>query len=388
MKQRKICIITGTRAEYGLLYRLLRAIKDDKSLKLQIIASGTHLSKEFGLTYKQIIKDGFIINKKVRSIFYSQGEISLARSIAIACMGFEQALKKLKPDIVVILGDRYEMFAAAVAAYTLQIPIAHIHGGEVTAGVLDEAFRHSITKMAYLHFPCIKQYADRIIRMGESPRRVFVAGALGIENIKRLNLLSKSGLEKALNFRFKRKTAVITYHPETLGKVSSQKQIKELLEAINPFKMDFIFTSPGAEAGSGIIREYIKKYVKKNKKRAEFFDSLGQIRYLSLLKYADLMIGNSSSGIIEAPSFRLPVVNIGDRQKQRYRCLNILDCKCSQKEIKRAIKKALSTGFRNKIAKVKSPFGKGETSAKIKKMLKTILLDKDILKKEFYEKGN
>lgn len=385
MKRRKICVITATRAEYGLLFWLMKDIKSDRSLILQVVVAGSHISKKFGLTYKQIEKDGFNINEKVRSIFYINGKISAIRSISGSIIGFDRAFKNLKPDIIVMLGDRYEVFAAAVAAYASHIPIAHIHGGEVTAGVLDDAFRHSITKMAYLHFPSIKSYADRIIRMGESPKRVFSVGALGIDNIKKLDLLSKADLEEDLGIKFNEKTAVITYHPETLGKESSGEHLSELLGALDNFDMNLVFTSAGADPGSEIINCLIMRYVNKNPRRAKFFTSLGQVRYLSLLKYADVMVGNSSSGIIEAASFHLPVVNIGDRQKQRQRGINVIDCKAAKGDIIYAVNRALSGRFRKMISKEKNIFGDGRSATRIKSVLKRVSLDAELLKKEFYE---
>ncbi|MFH1846208.1 MAG: UDP-N-acetylglucosamine 2-epimerase [Candidatus Omnitrophota bacterium] len=385
MSKRKICVVTGSRAEYGHLYWLLRAVEEDPSLKLQTVITGTHLSPEFGSTIDEIKKDGFGISGKVKILSSADKEEEMTKSIGRGMKGFTDILKKLNPDIVVILGDRFEVFSAAIAAYVLRIPVAHIHGGELTEGALDEGFRHSITKMASIHFPAAKIYADRIIRMGESPQRVFAFGAPGLDNIRGLDLLTKKELEDSLGFKIEKPTAVVTYHPVTLEKNTASVQMEELLSALDSFDMRIIFTMPNADTGYKVITGKIKKYAAKNKKHVKVFTSLGQIRYLSLLKYADLMVGNSSSGIVEAPSFRLPVVNIGDRQKGRIKPDNVIDCGYSSSEIKKAVKKALSPLFIGSLAKMKNPYGTENVSVRIKDKLKKIKLGEGLIKKEFFD---
>ena len=385
MPKRKICVITGTRAEYGHLYWLMKEIKRDYGLKLQTIVTGTHLSPKFGSTSKVIEKDGFKINGKVNILSFSDTEMAINKSISRGISKFADIFIKLKPDIIVILGDRYEIFSAAVAAYVLKIPIAHIHGGELTQGVIDEAFRHCITKMAYVHFSATRVYAERIIRMGENPNRVFTFGAPGLDNIKRCVLLSKKELERSLGFRIDNPTALITYHPVTLERNTSEKQTDELFRALGHFDMKIVFTMPNADADYKIIFNKIKQYVNKNKDNAKVFVSLGQVRYLSLLKYADLMIGNSSSGLIEAPSFKLPVVNIGDRQKGRIRAKNVIDCGYATLEIKKSIAKALTLEFKNSLKELKNPYRDGNAAVRIKNKLKKINLDEKLLKKEFFD---
>ncbi|MDD5005757.1 MAG: UDP-N-acetylglucosamine 2-epimerase [Candidatus Omnitrophica bacterium] len=385
-KKRKICVVTGSRAEYGILFWLLKEICGDGGLKLQLAVTGAHLSVEYGLTYKQIKEDGFNVNAKipVLSSKYADTELGIAKAISKGVLGFVKAYRKLKPDMVVLLGDRYEIFAAAVAAYVARIPIAHIHGGEITAGCLDEGFRHAITKMSYIHFPSVAKYAQRIIRMGESPDRVFVFGSPAVDGIKKCELLSKHQLEKELNFLLDNPIAVVTYHPETLGNAEPLGQIRNLLEALDILGLRTVFTFPGADIGSSIIYKQILQYAKKNQAKVRIFNSLGQRRYLSLLKCADIMIGNSSSGIHEAPSFKLPVVNIGRRQEARYKAANVIDCVCITESIVKAARIALSKEFKKRLINLKNPFGDGRTSSRIKETLKNIKIGKGLLAKTFY----
>ncbi|NQT32340.1 MAG: UDP-N-acetylglucosamine 2-epimerase (hydrolyzing) [Candidatus Omnitrophica bacterium] len=385
MSKRKICVVTGSRAEYGHLYWLLRAIEDDPALELQTVVTGMHLSSDFGSTVNVIKNDGFQISGKVKVLSSSGKDEEMTRPIGRGLNGFTDIFKKLSPDIVVVLGDRFEVFSAAIAAYILQIPVAHIHGGELTEGALDEGFRHSITKMASIHFPAAKDYADRIIRMGELPRRVFAFGAPGLDSIRGLNLLTKKELEESLGLKMESPTAVVTYHPVTLERGTASAQMDELVSALDEFDMRIIFTMPNADTGHKVITGKIRKYAEKNKKRVKVFTSLGQIRYLSLLKHADLMIGNSSSGIVEAPSLKLPVVNIGDRQKGRIKPGNVIDCGYSSREIKKAVKKALSSTFIGSLAKLKNPYGKGNVSVRIKDRLKKVKLGEELIKKEFFD---
>ena len=377
---RKICVVTGSRAEFGLLYPLIKRIDEDEELELQLIATGMHLSKEFGLTYKEIEKE-FKIDKKI-DIKLSSKKEDISRSMGIAQIKFTKALSQLKPDIIVLLGDRYEIFAVAATATALNIPIAHIHGGELTEGAIDDAFRHSITKMSHLHFTSTKEYRERVIQLGESPKKVFYTGALGIENIKVLKLLSKKELEKKLGFKFLEKNLLITFHPETITRLTPKKQINQLLNVVaklNDTKL--IFTKSNADFGGIEINNTIDEFVKAHD-NAVVFTSMGQINYLSTLKYVDCVIGNSSSGILEVPSFKIPTINIGDRQKGRIQAKSILNTNFDLKSIQKALDKSYSKSFRKNLSNIKNPYEKALPSKKIIKTLKKVKLDK-LLKKSF-----
>ncbi|AZR73885.1 UDP-N-acetyl-D-glucosamine 2-epimerase, UDP-hydrolysing [Anoxybacter fermentans] len=388
MSKRKICVVTGTRADYGHLYWLMKEIQNDHNLELQILVTGMHLSPEFGLTYRQIEKDGFKITKKVEMLMSSDTEVGISKSIGLGCISFSEAFKDIKPDIIVVLGDRYEILAASIAAMVAQIPIAHIHGGELTEGVIDNQIRHAITKLASIHFPVTEEYARRVIQMGERPETVFNHGAPGLDNIYRLKLLSKEQLEETLNFKFEDTTAIFTYNPVTLEPNTTEEQIQTILDVLEKFDFKIIFTKANSDTYGRIINEKIEQFVDKNSNRAIFVSNLGQLRYLSVLKYADIMIGNSSSGIIEGPSFKIPVVNIGDRQKGRIRAENVIDVGCSHDEIMRGIMKGLSREFKDKISNCKNPYdieGAGNISYRIKETLKKIDLNQNLIKKHFFD---
>lgn len=386
MDKRKICVVTGTRADYGLLYWLLKEIDNDEKLELQLVATAMHLSPEFGLTYKTIEEDGFEITDKVELLLSSDSEIAVSKAIGLGCISFAETFQKLNPDMVLVLGDRFEVFSAASAAMIMKIPLVHLHGGETTQGAIDEALRHSITKMATYHFPATEKYKKRIIQMGEQSERVFNFGMAGLDNIYKLDLLSKKELESSLDFNLDHKIALVTYHPVTLDDNSTEENINNLLSALDQFELNIIFTKSNADTGGRIINQKIAEYVEMNSDKSIFVDSLGQLRYLSALKHVDLMIGNSSSGITEAPSFKLPVVNIGDRQKGRVKAENIIDTNNSFSEITKSIKIALSTEFKQQLSNLINPYDKfqdGRTSEKIKDKLKAIPLNNNILKKEF-----
>lgn len=383
---KKICVVTGTRAEYGLLRPLIKRINEDIELELQIIATGMHLSPEFGLTYKEIEEDGYQINEKVEILLSSDTSVGIAKSMGLAMIGFADAYDRLKPDMVVLLGDRYETFAAASSASIARIPIAHIHGGETTEGAYDEAFRHSITKMSYLHFTSTEEYAKRVIQLGENPNRVFNVGAIGIESIKELNLMDKEELEESLGFDFGEKTALVTYHPVTLENLTSKDQFQELLNALNRVdNLKIIFTKANSDTNGRIINSMIDDYVMYKKDKSVAFASMGQLRYLSTMKYVDLVIGNSSSGIIEAPSFKVPTINIGDRQKGRIQGQNVINCEPIENEIYKAIELGLSNNFREKIKNTKNPYGKGKVTEKVIYIMKNFLSKEINLKKSFYD---
>jgi UDP-N-acetylglucosamine 2-epimerase (non-hydrolysing)/GDP/UDP-N,N'-diacetylbacillosamine 2-epimerase (hydrolysing) len=385
MYKRKICIVTGTRAEYGLLYWLMKEIQNDPELELQIIATGMHLSPEFGLTYMVIEEDGFVINEKVEMLLSSDTPVGIAKSIGLATIGFADALDRLKADILVLLGDRYEILAAAQAAMVARTPIAHLHGGEMTVGVIDEAIRHALTKMAHLHFVAAEPYRQRVIQLGEHPGRVFNFGATAVDNIVKLNLLNRSDFEKAIDFKLGNKTFLITYHPATLDKNGPQKAVYELLKALDNFPdAKVIFTKPNADTSGRIIIKIIEEYAERQKDRVKVFTSLGQLRYLSALKHVDVVIGNSSSGLIEVPFFKKPTVNLGDRQRGRLKAPSVVDCAENERDIASAIQKALSPEFQRLLSGVISPYGKGNTSFNIKECLKAVNL-KNILTKKFYD---
>ncbi|WP_148821489.1 UDP-N-acetylglucosamine 2-epimerase [Campylobacter concisus] len=383
---RKICVVTSTRAEYGLLYWLLKEIKADSELELQIIVTGMHLSPEFGLTYKEIEKE-FKIDKKIEILGYSHSKLDICTEMAKVYEKFAPAFSELKPDILVLLGDRYEIFGVAGVASIMQIPIAHIHGGETTQGAFDEAFRHSITKMSHIHFAATREYANRIIQLGEEPSRVFNVGGPGIENIKKLNLLNKDEFEKSINFKLAKKNILITFHPVTLENSSAKKQFSELLKAIDELKdTNFIFTKANSDTDGDIINKMIDEYVSKNSQKAVAFASLGQLRYLSAIKFVDIVLGNSSSGLSEAPSFKKATINIGDRQKGRTKASSVIDISPVKKEILATIKKVYSKEFEQVLKNTINPYDGGNSSKKMVKILKELELD-DILKKKFYDIG-
>lgn len=378
---RKICIVTGSRAEYGLLYNLLKKIKKDKSVKLQIVATCMHLLPKFGLTYKEIIKDGFKINYKVKMPIPSSSSENITNATGLGMLGFSKAFSKLKPDLLVVLGDRFEILSASFAALSQNIPIAHIHGGESTFGSIDEAIRHSITKMSTFHFAATKKYKKRIVQMGENPKRVFLVGSLGVERIKKTKLFSKSNLEKKIRFKFGKKNILTTFHPETLVDKTRKNAFKFLLQSLKKIKdTTVIFTLPNADTGSDAIIKMIKNFTKLNKKKYKVFKSMGDKLYLSTMKYSDLVLGNSSSGIIEAPSFKIPTINVGDRQQGRVQAKSIINSKLNQSSISKNIKIALSKKI--KINNFKNPYELKNTSEKIFKILKKTKI-RNIVKKKF-----
>ena len=383
---RKICVVTGTRAEYGLLYWLLKEIKADSELKLQLIVTGMHLSPEFGLTYKEIEKE-FKIDKKIEILSSSHTSLDICAEMAIVYEKFAPALAELKPDILVLLGDRYEIFGLAGVASIMQIPIAHIHGGETTQGAFDEAFRHSITKMSHIHFAATNEYANRIIQLGEEPSRVFNVGGPGIENIKKLNLLNKDEFEKSIKFKLAKKNILITFHPVTLENSSAREQFNELLNALDELNdTNFIFTKANSDTDGDVINKMIDEYVSQNPQKAVAFASLGQLRYLSAIKFVDIVLGNSSSGLLEVPSFKKATINIGDRQKGRARASSVIDVRPVKEEILAAIKRVYSKEFEQTLKDTINPYDGSNPSKKMVKILKETKLD-GILKKKFYDIG-
>ena len=381
---KKICVVTGTRAEYGLLYWLMKEIETDKDLELQIIATGMHLSPEFGLTYKEIEKE-FTIDKKIEMLLSSDTSVGIAKSMGLAQISFAESYEELKPDILIVLGDRYEIFSAVSAAMIAQIPIAHLHGGETTEGAFDESIRHSITKMSHLHFTGTDEYKNRVIQLGEQPTMVFNVGGMGIENIKRLNLLSKEEFEKSIDFKLNKKNILVTFHPVTLENSTAKEQFVELLDAIDELEdTNIIFTKANSDTDGRVINQMCDEYVAKNAHKAVCFTSLGQLRYLSALQYVDAMVGNSSSGLAEAPSFKIGTINIGDRQKGRIKADSVIDCEPNQQSIKKTFNKLYSKDFKETLKTVQNPYGNGYASKKIIEVIKKVDL-KNILKKSFYD---
>lgn len=385
MKKKKICIVTGTRAEFGLLQTLMYEIEKDEQLDLQVIATGMHLSPEFGMTYQTIEEEGFTVDKKIELLLSSDSSVGISKSVGLGVISFSEAFQELEPDIIVVLGDRFEILAAVTAAMISRIPVGHIHGGEATEGLIDEPIRHSVTKMSHLHFTATETYRKRVIQLGEHPDRVFNTGTPGLDNIARLELLEKEEFENVINFKLNKRNILVTFHPVTLEKGTSEKYFKEILKAVDELKdTSIIFTKPNADTDGRIIIQMIDKYVAQNPQKACAFDSLGQLLYLSALKHIDTVIGNSSSGLIEAPCFKIATINIGDRQRGRIKAESVIDCEPSYGKIRNALSKTFSNGFKKKLQSVKNPYGSGGASKKIKKIIKETDLT-DILKKQFFD---
>jgi GDP/UDP-N,N'-diacetylbacillosamine 2-epimerase (hydrolysing) len=381
---RKICVITGTRAEYGLLYWSMKALQVDQNIDLKICVTGMHLSPEFGLTYKKILEDGFIINDKVETLLSSDTTIGISKSIGLGIISFSEVFERIKPDLILVLGDRYEIFAACTAAMISRIPIAHCHGGEATEGLIDEAIRHSITKMSQIHFVSTEEYKNRVIQLGENPTNVYNVGALGIENINKFNLLTRTEFEESIGFRLNKINFLVTFHPVTLDDFSAEVQFKQLLMALDQFEdTTIIFTKPNSDTDGRIIIQLIDEYIKNNNKKAVAFFSLGQLRYLSAIQFMDVVIGNSSSGLIEVPSFKKATINIGDRQQGRVKAASIIDCETNKEDIEKAINKSLSTKFQDELKFCNNPYGDKNSSIEIVEVLKSIELN-GIVKKQFY----
>ena len=384
MISRKICIVTSSRADYGLLRWIMQGIKDDPELKLQIIATGTHLSPKFGFTYKIIEEDGFRVDARIEILGSSDSPAAIAESMALALKGTANAFSDLKPDLVVVLGDRFEIFAATAAALVSKIPVAHLHGGESTVGAFDEAFRHSITKMSHLHFVATDEYRSRVIQLGENPKNVYLVGGLGIDSIKNLPLLSREDLQTQLGIEFGAKSLLITFHPVTLDTESPGNQMKELLAALSHLHdTTLIFTMPNADTGGYALTKMIEEFVSQNE-NAKMFTSLGQLKYLSCISYVDGVVGNSSSGITEVPTFKKGTVNIGDRQLGRIQAASVINCEPIEKDIERAIEKLYAPNFKSGLAAVENPYGDGGSSARVVKVLKEASLE-GIIKKTFHD---
>lgn len=382
MFKRKICVVTGSRAEYGLLYWLMKEIQTDLELELQIIATGMHLSPEFGFTYRVIEEDGFFIDEKVEMLLSSDTPVGIAKSIGLATIGFADALDRLKPDMLFLLGDRYEILAAAQSALVAKIPVSHIGGGDVTEGAFDEAIRHSITKMAHLHFVTNDAAARRVCQLGEDRKNVFKVGSPGLDSIVRLNFLNKKDLEERLDFKFRDKNLLITFHPVTLDREPSFSQFGEVLSALESLgqEVGLIITKPNADTDGRIIIRMIDEFVA-GRPNAKAYMSLGQLAYLSVIRQVDVVVGNSSSGLYEVPSFKKPTVNIGDRQKGRLQATSVINCVTQSRAILDAINKAFTMDCSNTV----NPYGDGNSSGRIVSTLKSFDDFTSLLKKHFYE---
>lgn len=383
--KKKICVVTGTRAEYGLLRYLIQAIANAECLELQLIVTGMHLSPEFGLTYREIEKDGFTINSKIEMLLSSDTDIGITKSMGLAMISFADAFADLQPDLLLVLGDRFETFSAVSAATICKIPIAHMYGGETTEGAYDESFRHSISKMSHLHFTSTELYRKRVIQLGEYPDRVFNVGAIGIDNIKKIKLLTREEFEISIGFQLNQHNLLITFHPVTLEKQTSAQQFESLLTVLDQQKnTHLIFTKANADSDGRIINKMIDMYVKEHSDRAVAYTSLGQLRYLSAMQYVDGVVGNSSSGIIEAPSFKIGTINIGDRQKGRIRAESIIDCEPTVASINMAIDMLYSDKFKRRLEHISNPYGEGNTTERVMDIICNYDLS-GILKKQFYD---
>lgn len=381
--KRRICIVTGSRAEYGLLYWLMKEVSGDTDLQLQIVATGMHLSPEFGLTFLQIEADGFTIDAKVEMLLSSDSPVGIAKSMGVGVIGFADALDRLKPDIIVVLGDRFEMLAAAQAALVARVPIAHIHGGETTEGAFDEGIRHAITKMAQWHFVTAEPYRKRVVQLGETSDRVFNFGAPGLDCIQRLEWMDRPSLEKSLALKLTSPVFLVTYHPATLGHREPLGAMNELLAALDEFPdATVVFTYPNADTGGRALIERLNQWIAANKHRATACASLGQQRYLSLMRESEVIIGNSSSALIEAPVLNKATVNIGDRQKGRLKATSVLDAEENKDAIVSAIRTALSEDFRAGLPVTKSLYGSGDVSRRIKDTLKGVVIG---MQKSFFD---
>lgn len=383
---RKICVVTGTRAEFGLLRWVMQEVRDTPGLELQVIATGMHLSPEFGLTYREIEQGGFSIDAKVEMLLSADTATGVTKSMGLGLIGFADAYAGLKPDLIVVLGDRFEIFAAAAASLIADIPLAHLHGGETTEGAFDEAIRHSITKMSHLHFVAAEDYRRRVIQLGEQPDRVFLVGGLGIDAIKRIALMDREALEASIDFKLGRKNLLVTFHPVTLESQSSAQQMGELLAALGQLEdTHLIFTMPNADTGSRELAGMVDAFVA-TRPNSRAYSSLGQLRYLSCMKLVDGVVGNSSSGLAEAPSMAVGTINIGDRQRGRLQATSVIDCVSEQKAILDAMGKLYSADFRQALPTTVNPYGNGGASEKIVRVLKDYPLE-GILKKSFYDLG-
>ena len=385
IQPRRICIVTGSRAEYGILYWLIREVSEDPELQLQLIATGMHLAPDFGLTYKAIEADGFRIDRKVEMLLASDSAAGVVKSVGLGVIGFADALAELQPDVVVVLGDRFEIMAAAQAAFLSGIPLAHISGGEVTEGALDDVMRHVITKLSRYHFVAAEPYRRRVIQLGEVPESVFDVGDPGLDNVARLTLLTREALASVLDFDISGPFLLVTYHPVTAGAEDAAAGMRAMLEALDEFpEHRLLMTRPNADQGGRQIAHMLDEYAASRADRVRIATSLGQLNYLSAMRHCDAVVGNSSSGIVEAPAMHIPTVNIGLRQKGRLRATSIIDCEENSEAIAGALHRALSAEFRAIAAQTESRYGDSSASTKIRSILKRVDLTRHV-SKAFYD---
>lgn len=385
--KKKVAVVTATRAEFGLLKPLIVRLQKEDCFEISVLVTGAHLSSDFGNTFGEIEKAGIPIASKIPCLAKGDGPVAMSKTIAQAIEGFSRYFDENPQDLIIVLGDRYEMLAVAICAMNARIPIAHIHGGETTEGAIDEAIRHSITKMSYLHFTSTEEYRKRVIQLGENPERVFNVGALGTENILQMEYMKKSELEASLDFGLQERYGVVTFHPVTLEKTDVKIQFQELIKALDAFpEMSFIITKANADDGGRMINQMIDEYVKRRENMLAVY-SLGAKRYLSAVKHSDLVIGNSSSGIIEVPNLHVPTVNIGDRQRGRLMAESVINCSTDADEIIRAMRKAMSSEFRKIIQDMPLLYGEGNTSKQIVEVIKKYLIKDGVIniKKSFYD---
>jgi GDP/UDP-N,N'-diacetylbacillosamine 2-epimerase (hydrolysing) len=380
---KKICVVTGTRAEYGLLHRLLLILKNDPQIELQLVVTGSHLSPSHGMTINEIESDGFVPVAKLPIDLSDDSKLATVKAMANVTSQIAETLSGLNPDVVVLLGDRYEILATAQAALILNIPVAHIHGGELTSGAFDDSIRHAVTKMSSLHFVAAQEYARRVVQLGEQPSSVFNVGSLGVENALASKLIDKSDLSAALNVELKNPILLVTYHPTTRSTMSVTEETDQVLSAIEKFSYcTIVFTGVNADPGNAELSSQITKFVQRDPKRRSLHASLGQNKYLSLLNLCDAVIGNSSSGIIEAPAFGKPTVNIGSRQDGRLRANSIIDVGVAKQEIQTAIETALSPNWRERCAETVNSYKSSNTAQLIADTLKNAELN---LHKTFFD---
>ena len=388
MRRRRVCVVTTSRADFGLLRGLIKSIRADPALRLQVIASGMHLEQAFGGTWRDIEAEGIKIDAKIGMRLKGDSNLANLKSVRLGFKGFAESFAKLKPEIVVLLGDRFELFAPAISALMLRIPIAHIHGGELSEGAIDDSIRHAITKLSSLHFAATESYRRRIIQMGELPNRVFNFGAPGLDQLYGSTLLTRTQLEQELGLPLRDSVALVTYHPVTRDADSATAQVGSLVAAIKASDLKAVFTMANADAQGSLINNRLRAVCSQNPERFKWVPHLGHRRYMSCLEHFAVMVGNSSSGLTEAPSFRLPVVNIGDRQRGRVRAANVIDVPCTRAAILQGIKRAISPRFRASLKGMRNPYNRfhnGSASEQIKNVLKHVSLSDDLLKKNFYD---
>jgi GDP/UDP-N,N'-diacetylbacillosamine 2-epimerase (hydrolysing) len=384
--KKKFCVITSSRSDYGLLKPFLEKANIHEKVELQLIVTGSHLASEFGHTYKEIENDGFEINEKIETLLNSDTPVAITKSMGLALISFSEAYNRIRPDVIVVMGDRYEIFSAVAAAHVNQLPVAHLSGGEVTTGAIDDAFRHSITKMSHLHFTSIGEYRNRVIQLGENPETVFDVGEIGLEEIKRYKLMTKSELKNDLKFEFNLRNLLITFHPVTLENNTSKRQFENLLHVLSKrTDTNMIFTKTNADTFGRVINRMLEDYVKTYPQNSLLVTSLGRLRYLSLLQFVDAVVGNSSSGIIEAPSFQIGTINIGDRQNGRVKTKSVIDCPPTKNGINSAFKKLYSPNFQKILCSLKNPYESQDGSKIILEVTLDYLKTRKDIKKEFFD---